>query len=595
MSIAIGEVVSVKGVNIVIELYEESNKETLFYDGKKFKGVSIQEHILIKRGFRDIVTRVQGEYLDERMQSEDGKCFVRKVELKPIGFYHQEEFFEGIKHLPMIRDVAYLMNDEQVRFIYGKQDDSFVVGEILKEELPVSLPWSTLFNTHIGVFGNTGSGKSNTLTNLYTTLFSNKQDQLNGKSQFVVVDFNGEYTGNQLIANPDFKKVYDLDTREDDGDKFPLSENVFWDEEVFGILFKATENTQKPFLKRIVSGRRRFKDTPDSLITYTKKTITRALTSTSPKKEFAELIREIAGILGAEELKNLVLQLSWHSKNSNFYYLNTNKVLNGGEEDAIYLQYFDDLVEQLQLEQLNPFMELRLRVNLQLLSDLVSGYVQFDHIQPLLKRVEASLLSLQRVFSIGENPVNKLLTVVSLRKSNQEVKKVIPLLLAKYYYSSHKDNVMNESPPGNTFHMIIDEAHNILSMQSNRESENWKDYRLELFEEIIKEGRKFGFYLTLSSQRPADISATIMSQIHNFFIHRLVNDRDLMLLENSISTLDSLSRSMIPNLPKGCAVITGTSFDLPMIVQFKPLGKEHQPDSGDVDLKELWKSPDEPT
>lgn len=77
-------------------------------------------------------------------------------------------------------------------------------------------------------------------------------------------------------------------------------------------------------------------------------------------------------------------------------------------------------------------------------------------------------------------------------------------------------------------------------------------------------------------------------QIHNFFIHRLVNDRDLLLLDNSISTLDSLSRSMIPNLSKGCAVITGTSFDIPMVVQFKSLPKEHQPDSGDVDLKGLW-------
>jgi DNA helicase HerA-like ATPase len=137
--------------------------------------------------------------------------------------------------------------------------------------------------------------------------------------------------------------------------------------------------------------------------------------------------------------------------------------------------------------------------------------------------------------------------------------------------------------------MIVDEAHNILSMQSNRESENWKDYRLELFEEIIKEGRKFGFYLTLSSQRPADISPTIMSQIHNFFIHRLVNDRDLLLLENSISTLDYLSRSMIPNLSKGCAVVTGISFDIPMVVQFRRLEEGCQPDSGDVDLKKLWK------
>ena len=587
MSIAIGEVISVKGVNIIIEVYEESNKETLFYDGEKFKGVSIREHILIKRGFKDIVALVQGEYLDERISSEDGKCHIRKVELKPIGFYHQNVFQEGIKYLPMIRDIAYLMSEEQVKKIYGEPDNNFIVGKILKEELPFSLPWAKLFNTHIGVFGNTGSGKSNTLTNLYTTLFSNKLVELNGKSNFVVIDFNGEYTGEQLVSDNRLKTIYDLDTRSEDCDKFPLSESVFWDAEVFGILFKATENTQKPFLKRIVSGRERFKDVDNSLGTYTQKTLTRALISTSPKKEFAELIKEISGLINAVELKDLAEQLSWHGVLGHFY-LNANSHLNGGEEDSTYTNNFERHIEQIQVGQLSQFEELKLRINLQLLSDLVSGYVQFDHIQPLLKRVEASLKYLERVFVIGQNPVNNLLTVISLRKSNQEIKKVIPLLLAKYYYSTHKEAVINVSPPNKTFHLIIDEAHNVLSMQSTRESESWKDYRLELFEEIIKEGRKFGFYLTLSSQRPADISATIMSQIHNLFIHRLVNDRDLLLLENSISTLDSLSRSMIPNLAKGCAIITGTSFDLPMVVQFNELPKEHQPDSDDVNLKGLW-------
>ena len=136
---------------------------------------------------------------------------------------------------------------------------------------------------------------------------------------------------------------------------------------------------------------------------------------------------------------------------------------------------------------------------------------------------------------------------------------------------------------------MIDEAHNILSQQSNREAESWKDYRLELFEEIIKEGRKFGVYLTLASQRPADISPTVVSQLHNYFIHRLVNDRDLMLLENTISTLDSISRSQIPSLPQGGCVVTGTTFDIPMLMQIDKLPKEKEPDSGDVDLAKLWK------
>ncbi len=109
-----------------------------------------------------------------------------------------------------------------------------------------------------------------------------------------------------------------------------------------------------------------------------------------------------------------------------------------------------------------------------------------------------------------------------------------------------------------------------------------------MFEEIVKEGRKFGMYLTLSSQRPADISPTIMSQIHNFFIHRLVNDKDLFLIDNTISTLDKMSKSLIPNLSKGSCVITGTAFDLPLVMQVDYMNdKESRPDSDDVDLRAL--------
>ena len=92
----------------------------------------------------------------------------------------------------------------------------------------------------------------------------------------------------------------------------------------------------------------------------------------------------------------------------------------------------------------------------------------------------------------------------------------------------------------------------------------------------------------MASQRPADISPTIVSQIHNFFVHRLVNERDLFLIDNTITTLDSLSRSLIPGLSQGCCVVTGTAFDLPMLLQVDRLEKKLQPASEDVDLESLW-------
>lgn len=120
--------------------------------------------------------------------------------------------------------------------------------------------------------------------------------------------------------------------------------------------------------------------------------------------------------------------------------------------------------------------------------------------------------------------------------------------------------------------------------------DNWNSISLNL-----KDGtsRVQDWLITLSSQRPADISPTIVSQIHNFFIHRLVNERDLMLLDNTISTLDSSSKALIPTLAKGCCVVTGTAFDLPMILKIDPLLKVHRPSSDDVNLEELWALPDD--
>lgn len=587
MSIKVGEVIAVRGVVVTLKIFEVSSKDTLYHDGDKYKGISIREYISIQRGFRDIICIIEGEYIDEnKVEKEENKTYyIRKIEAKPIGYFEQEKFYEGIKFLPMIKDVAFLLKENKISEIYSReQSNGFVIGKMLKEEIPISLPWQKLFNTHIGIFGNTGSGKSNTLAKLYTVLFEQKLEAINNKSKFVILDFNGEYTANQLVGL-ESKNTLQLNTNNEGQDKFPLHENEFWSSETLSILFQATANTQRPFLNRVINGRKKFIENSESLLTYIKKTFKVVFTAAAPKADTLDLLRSIIHILNISELSNKLKDITWMGHPNNTFKINGTYF----NADGIgYESVFGTTVNNMVIGELNPFDELIIRTNLQLINDLIYGYVQFEHIQPLLKRIEASLSSLKKVVSIenGQNQ-SKFLTVVSLRKCNQEIKKVLPLLIAKHFYHQHKDTV--ENPPNKTMHLIIDEAHNILSQQSTREQESWKDYRLELFEEIIKEGRKFGMFITLSSQRPADISPTIISQLHNFFIHRLVNDRDLFLLDNTISTLDKLSRSLIPNLSKGSCIVTGTSFDLPMILQIDRLEREKQPDSEDVNLEVLWR------
>ncbi len=590
MSIRVGEVIAVHGTKLVLKIDEQSSKETLFYEGEKYKGVSIREYLSIQRGFRDIVCVVEGEFLDEkRTEMQEGRqSFVRKVEARPIGYFDSSGFTQGIKYLPMIQDAAYLLSEEKIRSIFDRKADSdFRIGSMLKEEIAVGLPWKRLFNSHIGIFGNTGSGKSNTLAKLYTVLFDQKLPLITGKSRFIILDFNGEY-GSEQLAAADHKIVYQLSTLANPDQaaptsRFPLALQEFWQLETMSLLFQATANTQRPFLNRVITGWERYGAIPGSLANYSKWTFKASFCAGEVKPATLDLMRAVARQMRNQQVQDMLENVTWHRTGGRFMY-NGAFITTDGSQYAVHIA---PVVETLDVEGLDEFDQLVLRVNLQLISDLNAGYVQFEHIQPLLKRVESSLASLRKVLSVSDVPPDeRLLTVISMRRCNNEVKKVLPLLFAKHYYNGHKNTVAN--PPDRTVHLIVDEAHNILSDQSARESETWKDYRLEQFEEIIKEGRKFGMFITIASQRPADISPTIVSQLHNFFIHRLVNDRDLYLVDNTISTLDALSRSLIPGLPQGCCVVTGTAFDLPMVIQVDRLPANKQPASEDVDLEKLW-------
>ncbi|WP_120502953.1 ATP-binding protein [Sulfitobacter mediterraneus] len=592
MSIPIGEVVAVMGVEVSVRAFENSNHETHFFQGKKFKGISIREFVSITHGFREIVCTVEGEYLDEKSFEVEAseKVFTRKLKLRPIGYFEDDEFRDGIKFLPKIGDVARLLSEQQVSSVFERDSsDNYIIGRLLKEDLSISLPWQKLFNSHLGIFGNTGSGKSNTLTKIFTVLFDNKMENIGSSSKFVFLDFNGEYTGQQL-TDPSYKRVVRLTTRNNEGDRFIVGDDEFWDAETLGILFQATANTQKPFLRRIVSGRKTFINVVDSLTRYAQATLRLVLRSQDPSVEALEQIKMLSrNFPEADGLVDLLKRVGLRSTaNAHSFHVGSPpdwRFL--ADNDDYFTETFEPLIDGLDLSSVSGFSELQIRASLQIIRDVLSGSAQYEHIQPLLRRVDALKHDFSRVVAVGEDRKTDMpVTVISLRECKQDVKKILPILIAKHFYERHKDVV--SSPPTSTLHLVIDEAHNILSQQSNREAESWKDYRLELFEEIIKEGRKFGIFITLASQRPADISPTIVSQLHNYFIHRLVNDRDLALLENTISTLDSISRGQIPTLPQGACVVTGTTFDIPMLMQIDKLPKEREPDSSDVDLDEIW-------
>jgi DNA helicase HerA-like ATPase len=110
----------------------------------------------------------------------------------------------------------------------------------------------------------------------------------------------------------------------------------------------------------------------------------------------------------------------------------------------------------------------------------------------------------------------------------------------------------------------------------------------EAFERIAREGRKFGIGLVLSSQRPSELSPTVLAQCNTFLLHRIVNDADQDLVCRLVpDNVGTLLRDL-PSLPSGQAILLGWATPLPVLVEMRELPKAERPQSDDPDFWDVW-------
>lgn len=131
--------------------------------------------------------------------------------------------------------------------------------------------------------------------------------------------------------------------------------------------------------------------------------------------------------------------------------------------------------------------------------------------------------------------------------------------------------------------ILVDEAHNFLGRQIGAE-----DYaaKLDAFELIAKEGRKYGLNVCLASQRPRDITEGVLSQMGTLIVHRLTNDRDREVVERACGEIDRAASAFLPNLRPGEAAIIGTDFPIPLTIKIREPGTK--PRSDGPKYQEHW-------
>jgi DNA helicase HerA-like ATPase len=143
---------------------------------------------------------------------------------------------------------------------------------------------------------------------------------------------------------------------------------------------------------------------------------------------------------------------------------------------------------------------------------------------------------------------------------------------------------------------VLEEAHTFVRRAPSEEEGGFiSPARLcrEAFEKIAREGRKFGLGLVLSSQRPSELSATVLAQCNTFLLHRLVNDADQNLVSRLVPDNVAGLLKELPSLPSRQAILLGWATLIPVLVEMRELTESKRPRSEDPDFWKVWASESE--
>lgn len=627
-TLRIGVVTAVRGRKVEITVDAEKNDFTLLYKGKIVTNVSVGSYLIIRRGYRHLVVQVEEEELSEahgwhrENYQRDIDRNIRFLSAIVIGEIQLGKFKLGSSTTPLIGNVAYIAENDDVLALFSNTEtsdlserSSICLGKLFsRPATEYRLDSTKLFASHIGIFGNTGSGKSYTLTQLYTRLIAllPEQEDLNKHTHFLFFDLNGEYSepSSSTICNPNRKSIYTLNPTlaafsqgntgagNNENSRIPLPLETLHEADFWFTVLEATEKTQRPFITRAL--KRQVQEING--IKYECLNILQQLLQTNSIQDRERtlpftFLNEMHNLLYEDDVsfqKALEIaqeKINFHSMNKCYffidnYYGGSEKAYAGGSEfpsrvETMFNKLFNSSQERHQTE----LQTILIKFHLQYYSEIAKGFANIAHIRPLIARLRSRTNLLDKSFNFEEQNQNtKLVTVINLQYASLEERKIIPLIITRAIYRQHKSRQDGK----NFLNIIIDEAHNLLSYESSQESEVWRNTRLETFEEILKEGRKFGVFVTLASQRPYDISPTITSQLHHFFLHRLVNPKDIDAIRNAVSYLDRKSFEGLPMLPTGTCIVSGTSIQLPTLVQVDKLTDDQRPRNETIDLKTHW-------
>ena len=561
----------------------------------------------------------------------------RKLRLNPLGTLRTQTsagryvFQRGSDALPSIGASVMLPTDFQLRSVVegGSDLGRVTIGTSpLAGNVKVSVDPSRLFGRHLAVLGNTGSGKSCSVAGLIRwSLEQAQRERCFGRpnARFVVLDPNGEYS--RAFSDNDIAQARIFKVNSDDAESALTVPLWFWNSAEWSSFTRASAGAQRPLLVRalrdIKAGRTVIAESTDeerkfalrSYLSSVLISIRRSLSS----GEIRTRATNFGGQLEANE-KDLKEKIAEFPNNhlaevkaaiTQSLQPNHRESIIKGELVEYYTAFSEGQVRpivgalQKSVNSLGgivysegPDEDIPLLFSGAALADHIEVLAHqensIQHLEPLIARIRTLLanprlraiiddterISLQQWLEdyIGVDEAEKgCVSVIDLSLVPSEVIHIVTAVIARLIFEAHQRYVKQDKDSLPTV-LVMEEAHTFIRRyREDTEIQDAATVCCQAFERIAREGRKFGLSLVLSSQRPHEISPTVLSQCNTFLLHRLSNDRDQEIVHRLVpDNLRGLMREL-PALPSQTAILLGWAAELPVLVRVNDLPQAQQP------------------
>ena len=580
-------------------------------------------------------------------EQELNKVYSTKyLEVLPIGTITKDKFIFGASVYPTLySDVLYIKDDEldlifNVNNIVSKvcgenentDDDhsecptrlnSLTIGKsAIFQDYDIKIKIDNFFGGHSAVLGNTGSGKSCTISSMIQTLFKKDTFSAVGAS-FIFFDVNGEYKQafEQLHEVNDDIDIY-YTSLEDTDNPFTLPQHLMNVEE-WELLLNASEKAQLPILRNALN-------------------IASLLSKSSADGNSKKILNHIKAICiemvlngeGNDTNKHNTIKSIFrsfptndfnlatiHSTHSTFSFKDSYKKThteNFNIENCIALFFASmqnsdgvkeiindkgfiqqDGIKLFESSEIEPF-EFKLlgqALELAILYEEAHGNNQIrNYCASLITRFkslenredfdfikkEISISAdeyINKFFGLNESKKKTQITIIDLNSAEDEIVEIVSSVLTRLFFDTLRKAVPRNQFPVN---LVLEEAHRYIAYDSKRTFLRAN----QIFDRVAKEGRKYGLFFTISSQRPSELSKTVLSQCNNFIVHRIQNPDDLLHIRQITPHISETTLKKLPSIPTQHALIFGNAVNIPAL--FKVNDANPLPNSDNNEISTNW-------